>query len=314
MRLTAPRWTQDDILLAAAETFALLPRPSGAAVEAFTALLLEYWPSTGAETREKVEALLRGSRRCSPRVIEMLDFVSAPVAKRVQRSPESERPQARAITVTARQPVQTPETTATRGSVGARQTVSPPPLVEPESAAEGFHVDMVAEMNDQDRMMDEEFLLQRDAMLESMAEAELPSEESEDAAAHARALLRRVALTGERGPVIQPRSIADRLDASDDYAATLADLLHLPREDGGVVLSNVPGTLIALRTLGVSAGRAVRLVARWHGVEPAPLLPAYRGLRLTQCLDAVADWRNIAARADEVANDDEGQERAAQSA
>ena len=277
MRAAAPQWTQDDILVAAAETFSLLPRPSGAATDAFTALLVEYWPSAEAETRGRVNALLRGSAHCSARVIEVLDMVSAPVAERVRRAPR----------------IRSAAAAPKRASAG-RVAVTPPPLAP---GADTLAQCMWSDMADQDRMVDEA------GDGDVATDPVVPSDIEEGNAAHARALLRRVALTGERGPVVQPRSIAERLDASDGHVAVLADLLHLPESDAGVVLSNVPGTLIALRTLGVSAGRAVRLVAKWHGVESAPLLPAYRGLRLTQCLDAVADWRNIAARGEEVAND-----------
>ena len=309
-RSTAPRWTQDDILLAAAETFSLLPRPSGAAIEAFVALLGEYWPSASAQTRGKVGALLRGSPRSSPRVIEMLDLVSAPVAKRAPK------PSARNITIRS----------VTVGRADAegehrRQTLSPPPLnamppITDRTAQEDLATSMWADMDDQDRMTEDlsDAVEATWTSASNEAATPLPSADEEDAAAHARAMLRRVALTGERGPVIQPRSIAERLARVEDYVPALADLLHLSESEGRAVLTTVPGTLIALRSLGVPAGRAVRLTARWHGVEPAPLLPPYRGLRLTQCLDAVADWRNISARGDEVANEDKGTERTALSA
>ena len=274
-------WTQDDIIVSAAETFALLPRPSGAAMEAFTALLTEYWPSTSADARAQVSSTLRGSRRVSARVVAVLDAVSAaPVASKPRM--------ARDMTVRASsRPL-------------SRRRVAPPPLAA-EADDAPLAATMWAEMNDQDRMT-EDLMPALDAIWDADAASDVAGAD-ETGAAHARAVLRRVALTGERGPVVQPRSIAERLEGAEHHADALADLLHLPREEGRAVLGNVPGTLIALRTLGIAAQRAVRLAAKWHGVDPAPLLPAYRGLRLTQCLDAVSEWRTVAAREEAVAND-----------
>ena len=66
-------WTGDDILLASAETYALLPRPSGTATAAFLTLLREYWPGSSGGTRAKVSQCLRGSARTALRVLEALD-------------------------------------------------------------------------------------------------------------------------------------------------------------------------------------------------------------------------------------------------
>ena len=290
-------WTQDDIVVSAAETFALLPRPSGAAMEAFTALLTEYWPTTGAKARADVSATLRRSRRVSARVIAVLDAIAsdatAPDMTAAAAGSASEPVFASRSRASAARDITVRVSTS-------RRPLAPPPLVADE---DNLATTMWAEMNDQDRMT-EDLMPALDEIWGEDAAAE-----DEDGAAHARALLRHAALTGERGPVVQPRSIAERLDTADHYADALSDLLHLPRAEGRAVLSNVPGTLIALRTLGLAARRAVGLVARWHGVDAAPLLPAYRGLRLTQCLDAVSDWRTIAAREDRIANDRENGER-----
>lgn len=70
---TAPRWTADDILRDAAETFALLPRPGTAARHAFLTLLNGYWPSASATTRAVVGDLLRASPRVSLDVLTALD-------------------------------------------------------------------------------------------------------------------------------------------------------------------------------------------------------------------------------------------------
>ena len=70
---TTVAWSGDDILSTAAETYALLPRPSGATTAAFATLMREYWPGASAGTRLEVGQALRSSRRIARNVLDLLE-------------------------------------------------------------------------------------------------------------------------------------------------------------------------------------------------------------------------------------------------
>ena len=319
MRSTTPhRWTQDDIFELSAETFSMLPRPSGAAIDAFVTLLKEYWPGASTETRDRVARSLREGRHGCGRVLSALDrLVAVDAAPRiVQRlsvtpPPLAVRPDWTAARVGTEHP-------AVLGAPRAPLLSSQATPLGDASAADGgseiaddpnkgLALSMFADLMDQDCLTDMASFADEadgtDGTADGIGEPGVEGRAGEGAA-HARAIMRRVLVTGERAPSIQPRAVAEALDGASDHVWALAEALHLPEPEARIVLSNVPGTLIALRALGVSAARAVRLTERWHGVESAPLLTAYRTLRLAQCMDAIADWRNLAAQGEQTANDD----------
>ena len=66
-------WTGDDILLAAAETYAILPRPPAPVTDAFLIILRDGWPAASAGARLAIAQTLRGSRRVSRRVLDALE-------------------------------------------------------------------------------------------------------------------------------------------------------------------------------------------------------------------------------------------------
>ena len=303
----APRWTGDDILREAAETFSLLPRPGAAAREAFLTLLTGYWPGASESTRLTVSNALRGSPRVSLQVLSTLDSLSGrsiAFEEETARQPSSGTPTviARALDVSHRRGMRVTATVTGRVQQGGkfssgeetaappRTIVAPPPLEGPSVAPAG--TTPVVEPTEE--------------RAETAQENAARDGATHDRAAHARQVVAHLARDASTAaPELQPERIERVLEAASRPADALALLLDIEHARAAAVIA-VPrarGTAVALRALGVAPVMAERLVARWRGRAPSGFRDTYAALSPGDCLDTVARWRREdAAAASELAD------------
>ena len=276
----APRWTRDDILRDAAETFSLMPRPSTAARCAFVALLREFWPHISEGTRLWVEDTLRGSARVGREVLETLDALVEGTGVEADDTTEATRRIviARAAGVSHREGLRVTASVAGR----ARPAL---PVVERPAMRSGERIvvdapPLAAEWDAADTAPD-------------IVAGPMP-EASGGAADHARAVVAHLATDGTTAaPALQPRAIEAALAAASHPAPALARLLDITvqRAENVVATPRARGTAIALRALGVAPGEAEALVTRWRGGAPNGFAAHYAALSLEECLETVAAWR-----------------------
>ena len=282
-RRSAPRWTRDDILREAAETFALLPRPSTAARCAFVALLGEFWPDISDGTRTAVEDTLRGSTRVGREVLEALDALCADAVPQtaarpalIARAADVSHRAGMKVTATisgsARPPVPVDDAAGGRVVVDAPSFVHEPPLLETGAGPTATG-----------------------SVSGEPADGGPTSGRTANAAAdHARAVLTHLASEASgAAPALQPAEIEATLRAAGSPAAALAGLLDIPmpRAESIVALPRARGSAVALRALGVAPELAEELVVRWRGRAPNGFSESYAALSVPDCLDAVAAWR-----------------------
>ena len=291
----APRWTGDDILRDAAETFSLLPRPGGAAREAFLTLLTGYWPGASAGTRAAVATALRGSPRVTRDVLDALDVLidggTAVSGADTDNAIELPTVIARAAGVAHRdglrvtaavsgraEPLRAEHGTERDGARTERRArVAPPALAAPEPDADESP---------------------EPAAAHEPASPEQSLAADGDRAAHARRVIAQLALDDSGAvPELQPERIERELEAAERPAPAIARLLDIApaRAAAVVAVPRARGTAVALRALGVGSVRAERLIARWRGRAPADFRESYEALRPADCLQTVAGWRRTDA-------------------
>ena len=258
-------WTGDDILLASAETYSLLPRPSGTATSAFLTLLREYWPAASGGTRAKVAQCLRCSARTATRVLDALDECETRTEAALLDREIAEADAAMAPVAELRAaPVKRTRVT----------NVAITPIAKPTLVTRPVEETSVVE-----------------------ASAAQPASVEAGGADHARDAIRHLATTGERGPEIQPDVIARQLRDAREPTRELAALLRLPEGGAAMVMADARGVLVALRALGVETQVARGLIARWHAAVPPGFEAVYEALSVSDCLDVVAAWRGAALAA-----------------
>ena len=293
-----PRWTRDDILRDAAETFAILPRPSTAARRAFVALMREFWPDASDGTRQWVEGTLRASRHVGREVLETLDGLLDGGGAAGGEAAGGEAVGAKAPTAAAG-PAPLPLIARAAGVThreGLRVTASVAGRAKaPVAVEENGRLDVAAPP-----------LAHEPAPVAALLDAEPERETvSHDSAGHARAVIAHLATEGsDAAPALQPTRIGAVLRAAERPALAFAELLDLTlaRAEHIVSVPRARGTGIALRALGVPADAAEALVGTWRGRVPSGFAAAYAALTLDECLDAVAAWRRQDAVLGDAAN------------